>query len=281
MNEPFGFQVSPSADENSIAASPSYPEIDPTSLPQNKTTLLDEPELLTEPTVTNGESSLLNTRIIMIILSAICVSVVGMLGTAIFLAFSNVKSQETSRHSDTQISEWSASDRYREYIYRHDRSPKVYSSPPGAMQQLIANEATRKAEAIAQQRTDPNHPGFRKHSSVLWELAAVNGNEKLLLASVGQSATLKYVNSEGRVIEEKISPSKLAALGLIDIAAVEEGQILDIRPDFSLDEIITTIGQMQREVRLTRAARLAEQNLTDPAKELMELQTFRQLSRNK
>jgi len=279
MNEPFGFQVSPS-DEDLIQAEPSSPEIDPTSLSQNQTTLLDEPELLTEPTVTK-ESSLFNTRIIMIILSAICVSVVGMLGTAIFLAFSNVKSQDTPRHSDAMLSEWSASDRYREYIYRHDRSPKVYSSSPGAMQQLIANEATRKAEAIAQQRTDPNHPGFRKHSSVLWELAAVNGNEKLLLASVGQSATLKYVNSEGKLVEEKISPSKLAALGLIDIAAVEEGQILDIRPDFSLDEIITTIGQMQRDVRLTRAARLAEQNLTDPAKELMELQTFRQLSRKK
>ena len=277
MNEPFGFQVSPEQEQLSDEEFSSIPS---TLLSPDGTTELEQPELLTEPTVTK-ESSLLNTRIIMIILSAICLSVVGMLGTAIFLAFSNVRSQEQPRHSEAQISEWSASDRYREYIYRHDRSPKVYSSSPGAMQQLIANEATRKAEAIAQQRTDPNHPGFRKHSSVLWELAAVNGNEKLLLASVGQSATLKYVNSEGRVIEGKISPSKLAALGLIDIAAVEEGQILDIRPDFSLDEIITTIGQIQRKVRLARAARLAEQNLTDPAKELMELQTFRQMSREK
>ena len=165
--------------------------------------------------------------------------------------------------SETRKSYLEARDHMVELITRYDRNPQVLNqnNKTGLIQKLILNDATRIAEAVNQQRSEPKNPAYRKHESVGYFLAA-NGETPTLVWSDGT--------------KEKLSPSQTMALGLIQMTAVVEAQTLPVRYNFSPAELITDLATHQSETRFNYAKYLASQNLSDPAAELQQVNEFQQ-----
>jgi len=176
--------------------------------------------------------------------------------------------------SETRKNYLESRDRMVELITRYDRNPQVLNqnNKTGLIQKLILNDATRIAEAVNQQRSDPKNPAYRKHESVAYFLASVNGAKRLLRAANGETPTLVW--SDGT--KEKLSPSQTMALGLIQMTAVVEAQTLPVRYNFSPAELITDLATHQSETRFNYAKYLASQNLNDPAAELQQVNEFQQ-----
>lgn len=165
---------------------------------------------------------------------------------------------------------WDARDKEIEQIFRFDRNPVVLQDP-GSLQQLIANEAVRKAETIQEQRRTPGHSAYRKHEAVAMTLAQTNALEKGELARQGQGAKLVWTNSEGKVVSESVSPDKFAAIAVLDLVALDMATTLDSRQTYKLDSILsgsTGLSRALNQTRMSYARYLAAQNLTDPAAEI-------------
>lgn len=165
-------------------------------------------------------------------------------------------------------------DRFMEKVSRYDRAVTTFSETPGLQQQLIANIAAQKADAIALQQRDPNHPAYRKHESVAWLFADINANEKMLLGSMGVGAVLEYNRLDGTKVREAVSPDGLMLTGMLASQSNNLAQSLTVRPIFDKNAILTEMAQYQHPLKLSRAAHLAAQGLVDPAAELQSIDAF-------
>lgn len=210
---------------------------------------------------------------------AIALSFVGMLGIGLHSIYSNAPEPETTieAYSQAEIETAYASEEFLEEIYRFEIPANgIFEEQPGPglLQKLVANIATNKNAAIKQQRQDRNHVAFRQNPTILWFRALVNGVQKVVLAAVGTEAVLEYKDSSGKLIREKINPAMFAAIGMLDIAATEQGQNGNTLYDYSLDEIATDVLDRVPRIREARLSELQEKNLVEPARELTQIKIF-------
>ena len=209
-------------------------------------------------------------------LGLILLSIVGMLGVAMFSIFQNTPQEIVPQLSEEQIEEASESERLKELLWRVSRGPVVDSDSSGPLYQLVLNEAGNKARSIESQRADKNHPGHGKHRSVLATYSQVAWNDLLLQATLGKGMIIEVIDSLGMKRRLAISDDMTAAFALLNLAALEETESREVFYNFDLARILTLVGKNQERVRLARAAELAKQGLLDIADELIAIQQFRQ-----
>jgi hypothetical protein len=197
---------------------------------------------------------------------------------AVIVGKNPLPDRPTDPVDQAKIELWQKRDQYIEKLYRSDRSPNNFSSSEtGWIQQTIANQAGEALDKAMEMRNNPNHPAYRQPSEIALAFQEVDANEILLLASMGAgNPQLTYYRPNGKKVVEPLSPSAFTYIGLGKLAANDLAQNLQVRYNFSIEEILAEIGPLQQQSRMAKAAVLEAQQLPDAAAELQKIQIFRE-----